>query len=129
TGESSVSIVLASRVFVTIGQPTACPVCDGGVCSYGDNSGGPCTTNNSQQTTLDCPPSAGTFVATLGVDLTPLTTAPNTKTAADGLFCPDQAHAGAFGQPTTEAISQTGSPSGDLTDGLPHASVLVSNFC
>jgi hypothetical protein len=36
---------------------------------------------------------------------------------------------GGDGEPATEAISQTGSPSGDLTDGLPHASVLVSTFC
>ena len=85
--------------------------------------------DNTQQTSLDCQPSAGTFVATLPIDLAPLTTGPNTKTAADGLCCPGQGNPGAFGEPATEAISQTGLPSGDLTDGLPHASVLVSNFC
>jgi hypothetical protein len=36
---------------------------------------------------------------------------------------------GAFGQPTTEAITQNGSPAGDLSDDAPHAGVLVSNFC
>src|SRR5262249_26160532 len=48
---------------------------------------------------------------------------------ADGLFCPSQPHAGSFGQPTTQAITQSGSPAGDLTDGQPHAGVFVSNFC
>ena len=32
-------------------------------------------------------------------------------------------------QVATQAIQQVGTPSGDLTDGLPHPSVLVSNFC
>ena len=74
-------------------------------------------------------PGAGTFVATLPVNLTPLTNGNNTQTAADGIFCPDQTSAGAFGQPTAEAISQTGAPGGDLTDGLPHPSTLISVFC
>ena len=129
TGESSVSINLASRVYLTIGQPSTCPHCDGGACNWGDNVGGACTTTNSQGTTLDCPPSAGVFLATLPVDLTPLSSGTNVKQAADGLFCSGQFHAGAFGQPTTQAIVQNGSPGGDLSDGQPHASVLVSNFC
>jgi hypothetical protein len=134
TGDSTVNITLASRVYLTLGQLTACPICDGGFCNYGDNAGQPCTTTNSEGTSLDCLPGAGTFVATLGVNLSPLTTTTNTVTAADGLFCTggvggDQPHPGAFGQAATQAIKQTGSPSGDLTDGLPHASTLVSNFC
>jgi hypothetical protein len=134
TGDSTVNIVLASRVYLTLAQPTACPICDGGFCNYGDNAGQPCTSNNLEGTSLDCMPGSGTFVATLGVNLSPLTTTTNTVTAADGLFCTggvggDQAHPGAFGQAATQAIKQNGSPSGDLTDGLPHASTLVSNFC
>jgi hypothetical protein len=134
TGESLVNIVLASRVFLTLFQPSPCPICDGGFCNYGDNAGQPCTSSNSQGTTLDCMPGSGTFVATLGVNLSPLTTTTNTVTAADGLFCTggpggDQVNPGAFGQAATQAITQNGSPSGDLTDGLPHASTLVSNFC
>jgi hypothetical protein len=63
------------------------------------------------------------------VNLNPLTTGSSTVTAADGLFCPSQNHAGAFGQATTQAITETGSPAGDLTDGLPHSSTLASVFC
>jgi hypothetical protein len=131
TGDSSVSINLASRVFLSLGQPTPCPQCIGGACTYGDNAGQACTTTNVNQTSLDCMPGAGSFVATLPVNLTPLATGTNTQTAADGIFCPaqNQTSPGAFGQATTEAIQQMGSPSGDLTDGLPHPSTLVSIFC
>jgi len=140
TGESSVSINLASRVFLTLGQPSTCPHCDGGTCNWGPNQGQACTTTNSQLTTLDCPPTPGIFLATLPVDLTPLTSGTNTVTAPDGLFCTGQLHPGAFGvapqntdpdppPPFAQVITHTGSPGGDLTDGLPHPSVLVSNFC
>ena len=54
--------------------------------------------------------------------------------------CPGQVNPGAFGvapqqdngdppPPFAQAIKQTGSPGGNLTDGQPHPSVLVSNFC
>src|SRR5262249_44671899 len=109
--------------------PTACPQCIDGACSFGNNQGLPCTTVNSALTTLDCPPSDGTFLATLPVNLTPLTTGHNIVTAADGNFCPSQKTPGAFKFTNAEAIQQTGSPSGDLSDNLPHPSVLVSNFC
>ena len=59
----------------------------------------------------------------------PLTTGTSLVTAADGNFCSPEATPGAFGEPTTQAIEQVGLPSGDLTDGLPHASILVSNCC
>ena len=113
---------------LTLGQPSTCPICDGGTCNWGANAGGVCTTSNAGGTSLDCQPGPSLFLATLPVDLTPLTTAPNVKTAADGLFCASQFHPGAFGQAATQAIQQTGSPAGDLTDGLPHPSTLVSNF-
>src|SRR5262249_10724410 len=129
TGESSVDIELSSFVYLTLGQPSVCPICDGGFCNYGTNQGQPCTTNNSTQTSLDCMPSPGTFVATLPISLNPLSSATLNTQAADGLFCPAQGHAGAFGQATTQAIVQNGSPAGDLTDGLSHPGVLVSNFC
>ncbi|HZP42724.1 MAG TPA: hypothetical protein VFD84_14610 [Candidatus Binatia bacterium] len=129
TGESSLSISLASRVYLTLGQPTVCPHCEAGTCNWGANAGGACTTSTSTLTSLDCPPSPALFVATLPVDLTPLTTGANTVTAADGNFCPGQNHPGAFGQATTQAITQNGSAPGDLTDGMPHPGTLVSNFC
>ena len=129
TGESTVNIVLASRVYLTLGQPTACPTCSGGACNWGANAGGACTSTNAAGTTLDCQPGASTFIATLPINLSPLTTGSVIETAADGLFCPGQFHPGAFGQAAAQAIQQTGSPSGDLHDGLPHASTLVSDFC
>ena len=63
------------------------------------------------------------------MNLSPLTTGTQTVTAADGNFCSPQAAAGAFGQITAEAITQHGMPAGDSTDGQPHASILVNNFC
>jgi hypothetical protein len=129
TGTSSVNIQLASRVYLTLTAPSACPQCIDGVCNFGENKNGDCATSNVNLTSFDCPPSNGSFIATLPVNLGPLSTGPSVVTAADGLFCPDQANAGAFGEPTAQAIKQTGTPSGDLTDGLPHPSVLVSNFC
>jgi hypothetical protein len=130
TGSSSVSINLSSRVYLTLLEDTACPQCVAGACTYGANAGQPCTTVNTDLSSGDCLPGIGTFVAALSIDLTPLTTGMTTKTAADGLFCPGQTlHPGAFGQPTAVAIQQNGAASGDLTDGLPHAATLVSDFC
>jgi len=129
TGTSTVNIQLASRVFLTLGLPTACPVCEAGFCNYGERQGLECTSNNLAGTTLDCLPQAGIFIATLPVDLSPLSNSTNLKTADDGNFCSPQQTPGAFGQPDTRAIQQVGQPGGDLTDGQPHASILVSNFC
>src|SRR5262249_6569080 len=129
TGTSSINIDLSSRVYLALGQPTTCPHCDGGFCNWGDRQGLECTSDNSLLTTLDCPPSAGVFVGAIPVNLSPLTTGPNTITGAAGNFCPGPSNPGALGQPTAQAITQTGSPGGDLSDGQPHASVLVSNFC
>jgi hypothetical protein len=129
TGESSVNISLGSRVFLTLGQLSVCPHCDGGTCNYGANAGGPCTTTNAGLTSVDCQPNPGTFVSTLSVDLSPVSTGPNDTGVVDGLFCPSQPTAGAFGSPDVRRIFQQGSPAGDMTDGNPHASVLVSSFC
>ena len=74
TGESTVNIVLASRVYLTLGQPSACPTCNGGACNWGANAGGACTSTNVAGTTLDCQPGASTFIATLPINLSPLTT-------------------------------------------------------
>ena len=141
TGESTVDIELASFVYLTLAKPTVCPICDGGFCNYGANAGQACTTNNSTQTSLDCMPDTGSFVATLPISLNPLTSSTITASTPDGLFCSPQGHAGAFGTTvapdpdngipgvTAVVITQNGSPAGDLTDGLPHPGVLVSNFC
>ena len=80
-------------------------------------------------TTIECRPSLPGFQAPLPVDLTPLTSATATKTAADGLFCPSQLDAGAFGQTGAKCIAETGMPAGSLSDGQPHPAVLGSVFC
>jgi hypothetical protein len=129
TGVSSVSIDLSSRVFLTLGQLSTCPSCAGGFCDSGQNAGQACVTTNAGGTSTDCPPSVSLFVGAIPVNLTPLNTETQTSTAADGNFCSPQGAAGAFGQVTAEAITQHGSPAGDLSDGQPHASTLVSNFC
>jgi hypothetical protein len=129
TGASSTNIQLKSQVYFSLGLGSPCPKCEAGACSYGANAGGACTTSNSAGTTVDCLPSLGTFLSTLSVDLSPLTTETITATAADGNFCPGQAHLGAFARAEARAIQQAGVAAGDLTDGLPHPTVQVSNFC
>jgi len=43
--------------------------------------------------------------------------------------CGGQLTAGAFGIANTHCIQETGSPAGDLTDGMPHAGTLAAVFC
>ena len=130
TGQSSVSINLGSRVYLApLFSGMTCPSCISGFCDSGQNAGQPCSTANSANTSLECPPFDSQFISTLPVNLTPLSSGTATVTAADGIFCSGQVNAGAFGQATAQAITQVGLPSGDLSDGLPHAGVLVSDFC
>src|SRR5207253_10158877 len=91
------------------------------------DSGQACTPTGSQPTTIDCRPNLGGFQAPLPINITPLTTGPSMISAANGLFCPGQNNAGAFGKSAAEAIKQQGVPAGDLTDGMPHAGVLGYN--
>src|SRR5207249_1632923 len=129
TGDSSVSLPLSSRVYITGNAASPCPRCISGSCdptwNTGNNTsspdaGAPCTPIGIQLTTSDCRPSLPGFQAPLPVDLTPLTTGTASSTSATGLFCPGQTHAGAFGKGATRCISETGMPAGDITDGEPH---------
>ena len=137
TGVASVSIPLVSRVYLTGNEAAPCPQCSGGTCSAGPNAGMPCTTNATtgnpatSNTSHDCPPEEGSglFNGALSVSLSPLTTGSSSKTSATGAFCPGQSHPGAFGKPATRCITETGSPAGNLTDGLPHAAIEASVFC
>lgn len=124
TPEADLSVQLASRVYISTLNPTACPQCIGNTCTFGQNAGALCDTNNINMTSLDCLPSDGTYIATLPVNLTPLTTGEALSTAADGNFCPDQVTPGAFGNPDVRAIRQQGS----LNLATMEAT-LVSNFC
>jgi len=130
TGDSTVSMPLASRVYITGNTTSPCPKCISGSCTYGQHSGGACTAVGSKQTSNDCAPTLGGFQAALAVSLNPLTTGSASMTNASGSFCPSQANAGAFGLGTAQCIQQTGaSPGPSVTDGQPHNANLASVFC
>ena len=147
TGAASVDIPLVSRVYLTGNGTAPCPQCKCGTppcsgsgatgCNAGPNAGGACSTNSTtgnpatENTTHDCPPQAGggLFNGALSVDLNPLTTGSASMTSADGMFCPNQTHAGVFGRANAQCFTETGSPAGDLTDGMPHAATEGTVFC
>jgi len=141
TGNTSVSLPLSTRVYLTgtayddpstpLPNLEACPRCISGTCNGGKRSGLSCTAVGPGKTSLDCPPTDAQFAAALSIGLS-LTTGTASNTIATGIFCPGppaQTHAGAFGKATARTITETGSPSGDLTDGLPHATTFASVFC
>jgi hypothetical protein len=134
-GASSVTIPLSSRTYLTGSSASPCPKCVGGTCDAGANAGMACTPAGTLQTSLDCPPSPGNFLAPLAVTLGPLTSGTASSREASGKFCPGQAGggafgaAGAFGKPAAQCIQETGSSGGDLTDGNPHPGNLASVFC
>src|SRR5262249_33277402 len=138
SGNSSVSLPLSSRVYISGNTASPCPKCLAGHCDPGwktntnttsPDTGAACTPVGSLLTTIQCRPSLPGFQAPLPVDLTPLTSGVASKTVATGIFCPGQTNAGAFGQAGTQCISETGKPAGSLGDGQPHTAVLGSVFC
>jgi hypothetical protein len=137
TGVVGASIPLSSRVFITANSASPCPKCVSGTCNAGLNSGLPCSAgSNTLGTSQDCPPTPANFLAPLAVSLSPLSTGTVTKTGGTtGNFCPSppasmaQRTLGAFGKTNARCIKETGSPAGDLRDGLPHPSKLASAFC
>jgi hypothetical protein len=139
TGASTVSLPLFSRTHFTANATSPCPKCVSGTCNAGPNVGLACTAVGTQGTTFDCPPNPATLLAPFPVPLslsTDSSSPGNSKTAADGNFCPGQSAAGspfgfsgAFGFGNAECIKENGSPAGDLADGAAHPSVLGSVFC
>jgi hypothetical protein len=144
TGESSVDLPLFSRTHLTGNDTSPCPKCISGTCNAGPRAGLACTPVGTQLTTHDCPPDPGGLLAPFPVNLNPLSTAPVSKIAGDGNFCPGQAasppaagFSGAFGfggqdagHPLAECIQENGTSAGDLTDGPVHmGAVLASVFC
>ena len=138
TGDSTVSLPLSSRVYITGNTVSPCPKCLSGACdpswktntnTTSPDTGAACTPVGAQLTTIQCRPSLPGFQAPLPVDLTPLTSGTASATAANGIFCPNQTDAGAFGQPSTQRIAETGLAAGNLGDGAPHNSHLGSVFC
>jgi hypothetical protein len=110
-GQATLEAAVSSRVYLT-GNPTSpCPRCVGGFCSAGARAGEACAGGvGAEQTSVDCPPAAATFLAALPLSLAPLSTGTTTVTAPDGLFCENQRVPGAFGNGDVRAIQQTGTP-------------------
>ena len=94
-------------------------------------TGNPATRSTSQGCPLE--ESGGLFNGALAVELNPLTTGSasvtNISGTGSGNFCAGQVHAGAFGQGSTQCITETGMAAGDLTDGAPHAAREGVVFC
>src|SRR6185503_16310781 len=125
SGDSNVSLPLSSRVYISGNTASPCPKCISGTCdtTWKTNTGGlspdsghACVPAGVGLTSADCRPALTGFQAPLGVDLSPLTTGTASRTSDTGLFCPAQNNAGAFGQPTTKCIQETGTPPGDMSD-------------
>src|SRR5262245_49957019 len=120
-GSSSTSVPLQSYVVLTGNATQPCPKCSAtgspsspgtGTCDRGPRATMPCTTTNSQGLTRDCPTGGvdathpctpgnpcidGTFIGTLPVNLTPLSTSGTTITATTGLFRANHTSTGCFG--------------------------------
>ncbi|HWP65419.1 MAG TPA: hypothetical protein VNO26_05850 [Candidatus Limnocylindria bacterium] len=160
TGEMNGSFPLTSAVYLTANSSAPCPRCVGGTPGVGGSGtcqpgwtsgvgpspteGNPCTPTDVAGDTYDCQPPAGALLPSFPVDLTPITTGAASLSDGDGLFCPSQANAGAFGclgsgspnsicpggnvPPVPDYIEEIGSPAGLLTPG-PHAVTLASTFC
>src|SRR5206468_4181703 len=136
TGDASVDIPLQTRVYITANNSSPCPKCNCGTppcsgsgatgCTFGPSKGGACSTNSTtgnaatSNTSQDCPPEfgGGLFNGALAVDLNPLTTGSSSVTnisgTGSGNFCAGQVHAGAFGQGSTQCLTETGMAAGDL---------------
>jgi hypothetical protein len=144
-GTANVVMTLGSRVYLTgttyddNTTPTvieACPRCLSNTCNKGANAGKACVTTAPNSVSLDCPPQASQFLATLPVALNPFTTGPATISAASGVFCPNQIttpsnalNTGALGKILGRSVRETGIPGGNLTDHAPHPAALASTFC
>jgi hypothetical protein len=132
TGDLAVTTTNRTLVYL-IGfgvLPYPCPRCVGNVCTDGARVGLACTPSTSvEQTSLDCPPFDYQFFLSLGAGSSTISNSPRMLSAADGLFCPSQAHAGAFGIPAARRIELTGIAAGDLHDHQPHLTTLLNLFC
>jgi hypothetical protein len=136
TGDTTIALPLTVSTYVTgdlngAGLPIQpCPKCVAGLCDFGPNAGGTCTTPTSLGTSHDCPPPT-TALPAFGVDLTPLVTGTATDVAGGaGFFCAPQAAAGAFGKPTARYIEENGTTAGScITGGGSYATTLASVFC
>ncbi|HXJ35711.1 MAG TPA: hypothetical protein VMS22_16890 [Candidatus Eisenbacteria bacterium] len=129
TGEFKGDILLGSTVAVTANAAEPCPKCVAGACdSAAANSGAACTPGATTGESHDCLP-AGPSLPTFAVSLTGTTTGTSSLSNGSGLFCPLQANAGAFGDPSVTNITETGTTGGNLTTGPAVPATLASVFC
>jgi len=135
TGEASFGAPALTYVYLTFDAGSPCPRCVGGRCQGGQRAGLACTPANADGLTYDCPPRDDQFFGVLDFNGAPAPGAGGTGTrrtefaAADGIFCAGQDDPGAFGRPDARLIVETGSPAGDLRDGLAHDYVMASTGC
>ena len=144
-GSASVAMTLASRVYLTGSSYDdattttvieACPRCINGTCNKGANQAKSCSTTAPNLVSLDCPPLASQFLATLPIALNPFTTGATSITNATGVFCPAQItspssslNTGALGRTTARTVKESGTPAGNITDHAKHNGALGSTFC
>jgi hypothetical protein len=130
TGEMSLGTPVRTDVYLTFDSTAPCPRCVNGTCVGGDRNGYACTPSASPaQTSFDCPPSMVTYYLSFPASAVEMSSAPVSMSAADGLFCPNQVHPGAFGDEDARRIEVTGIAAGNLRDGLPHPQTLQTLQC
>jgi hypothetical protein len=128
TRKTTLSANLSARVYLTSRPASPCPQCLNQVCTAGQRAGLACSGGvGSTNTTIECPPLDLQYQGRLAVSLSPVTTATTRLRDANGLFCPGQATAGAFGG-AAATIRETGSP---LVSQIPDvfATTLAGVFC
>lgn len=125
--QATFATALSSRVYLSVDSEGPCPRCVGGVCDAGDRAGQACVPVGSAQTSVDCPPASGAFIAVLDVVIPALTTGTSTVSAPDGFFCSGQALPGAMGLSAARTVMQSGTPPGGGSSVL--AMDLAATFC
>ncbi|MBY0278869.1 hypothetical protein K2Z84_26330 [Candidatus Binatia bacterium] len=133
TGEISYSIAGSNIVYIDLANffpATPCPQCIEGTCVGGARDGQACTpTGSLNQTSTDCLPKEADFFTFVGGGTTTLATAPGAMSAPDGMFCPGQRNAGAFGVSRVRRIEMNGTPAGSLLDLQPHPATFLTLGC
>jgi len=115
SGEADWTMPLATRVHLF-----ACTQCTNGQCSDGKNVGDSCSTTQGGGTSVSCLTLDRNFFGTIATNLTSTTGTSALSSESAGVFCPGQPHPGAFGLADARAITEQGSPAGDLRDFQPH---------
>ena len=121
---ATLNVQLASRVYISTLNPTACPQCIDNTCTFGQNPGGFCQTNNINLTTLDCLAERGHLHRHAAHQPEPAHHQRDGDHGGGRQLLSRPGHAGCVREPRRQAIRQQGSiniATGEAT--------LVSNFC